>query len=45
MWKPVIVFFSIPGYDIIHNESHLNKADEVLVYIKNNLDYKYEIVY
>lgn len=37
--------FNIPGYNIIYNEGEINKNDGVIIYIKTNINYNYEIVY
>lgn len=36
--------FNMDGYDIIYNNGNINKNDGVIVLIKNNLEYTYQIV-
>lgn len=43
-WNFNSQYFSIKGYDLIHNESSLNRADGVIVYIKSCLNHSCEIV-
>ena len=35
---------NIDGYNIIYNNSLINKNDGVIVYVKNNFDFKYNII-
>lgn len=36
--------FNIPGYDLIYNEGHINQNDGVVIYIKNESNYFYNII-
>lgn len=36
--------FNINGYNVIYNEGNLNKNDGVIVYLKSNIEYSYEII-
>lgn len=35
--------FNIPGYDLIYNEGEINKNDGVIIYIRSQFNYSYEI--
>lgn len=43
-WEYNTGYFNLDNYDIIYNDSKINKADGVLVYVKKNLIYTYEII-
>nr|CAH7738545.1 unnamed protein product [Callosobruchus chinensis] len=35
--------YNIPGYDLIYNRGGINKNDGVIIYVKSDLQYSYEI--
>ena len=36
--------FNIPGYDLLYNQGDFNKNDGVIIYIKSDLNYTYEVI-
>lgn len=36
--------FNIPNYNLIYNEGDINKNDGIIIFIKDNYDYNYEII-
>lgn len=36
--------FNIPGYDLLYNQGDFNKNDGVIIYIRSDLNYTYEVI-
>lgn len=44
-WQlPDCFLYNLPGYDMLYNNGDFNQNDGVVIYIKQDYDYKYEIV-